>query len=457
MALTVFAVIGCVSAPPPAPLEPAKTLADFSARRLDSLPPLPPAASGWDRAQWLTAALRLNPKLAQERAEAAAVTAAERTAAEHPNPTLELFGEYLKTAAENPSWLYGLSLEFLLRRPGERARAREQASLHSALAQSELGESIWEVRATLRQALLDVVAAHDEAVLLDALVGAREALTETDRARLRLGDLSRAQLLTDELELARARQRQQHSRALGVDATARLAAAVGVPAAALDTVPVRWADWSAIEALSAATPERWRGEALIGRPQIIGALREYDLAEVDLRGEVAKRWPQVRVAPAYAWGGQGVREDALDAIASESALGVSFELPIFNQHRGPIGEALGRRAVAGEHLKAVQAQIYGEIDRAELAWPTARTAWADTQKLAALAQEQERASRRALEAGASDRGEVLSAQIAATEAQLSVLEAAYTAQQAFAALEDAYRRPLEGSESLLLAAAAPRA
>jgi CRISPR system Cascade subunit CasA len=259
--------------------------------------------------------------------------------------------------------------------------------------------------------------------------------------------MARAQLLTDELELARAQQRERQARARGVDASARLAAVVGVPAAAVSGLAVRWDDWAAIDTLSGVTPERWRTDALIARPQIIGALRAYDLAEINLQGEVAKRWPQLRVQPAYAWGGNGVRQDALDQIASESALGVSFELPLFNQHQGAIGEALGRRSAAGEHLKAAQAQIYEQIDRAELAWPTAQQAWAELQKLAAIAAAQQQAQQRALAAGASDRGELLAAQIAASEAQLSVLAAAYTAEVAFGALEDAYRRPLQGAES----------
>ena len=444
--LAAAALAGCASTPAPQPVDPGRALADFSARRLESVAQLPPAASGWDRSQWFTAALALNPELAQQRAEVAAVAAAERTAAEIPNPNMELFVEYLKTAAESPAWLYGVSLDFLLRRPGERARARQQAALETALAESELSDSIWQVRANLRQALLDVVSAQDEAALLAALVEDRQALLDSDGARLRAGDLGRAQLLTDELELTRARQREQQARARAVDARARVSAAVGVPLAALEGVPVRWDDWARIDALSSPTPERWRNEALIARPQIIGALRAYDLAEINLKGEVAKRWPQVRIQPAYAWGGEGVREDALDQIASESALGVSFELPIFNQHQGPIGEALGRRTAAGEHLKAVQAAIYGQIDRAELGWPTALHAWSDTRRLAALADEQQSAQAQALAAGASDRSETLGAGIATLEARLAVLEAAYAAQVAFGALEDAYRRPLEGGE-----------
>jgi outer membrane protein TolC len=437
----------CASAPPPAPIEPSQTLAEFSARRLEVVAGLPAPAAGWDLSQWFTAALQLNPHLAEQRADVAAVAAAERTAAERPNPSMELFAEYLTSAAESSAWLYGVSLDFLLRRPGERARARQQAALQTALAQSELSESIWELRAQVRQALLDGVSCQEEAGLLHALVADRQALLDSDRKRLSLGDIGRAQLLTDELELTRARQRAQQAQARAVDASARLAAAVGVPVTAVNAVPVRWDDWAAIDRLSAVAPERWRTEALIARPQIIGALRAYDLAEINLQSEVAKRWPQLRVQPAYAWGGNGVRQDALDQIASESALGVSFELPLFNQHQGAIGEALGRRTAAGEHLKAVQAQIYTQIDRAQLAWPTAQQAWADSQNLAASAAAQQQGQQRALALGASDRSELLAAQIAATEAQLSVLEAAYAAELAFGALEDAYRRPLQGAES----------
>ncbi|MGH8304735.1 MAG: TolC family protein, partial [Steroidobacteraceae bacterium] len=283
--------------------------------------------------------------------------------------------------------------------------------------------------------------------LVEALIVERLGLLDTDRARAHLGDIASTQTLADELQLARAQQRQQQSRARRADAVARLAAAVGVPVAALDAVPLRWDDWAAIGTLQISTPDRWRTEALIARPQIIDALREYDLAEIGLQNELARRWPQAHITPAYAWGGGGVREAALTDIASDSAVGASFELPLLNQHQGPIGEAVARRAAAGEHLKAVQAQILEQIDRAELAWPAARQAWADAAGLAGIAARQRQAEQSALAAGASERASVLAAQIGTTEAQLSVLQAAYSAELAFGELEDAYRRPLHGAES----------
>ena len=146
--------------------------------------------------------------------------AAERTAAQHANPSMNLFAEYVGTAARSAAWLYGLSLDFLLRRPGERARAMRYAALETALANSDLAESIWSVRATLRQALLDVASSRDESGLLEALIAERQTLLASDRARADAGDIARTQVLGDELELSRAQQRLQQVQARSVDALA---------------------------------------------------------------------------------------------------------------------------------------------------------------------------------------------------------------------------------------------
>jgi len=71
--------------------------------------------------------------------------------------------------------------------------------------------------------------------------------------------------------------------------------------------------------------------------------------------------------------------------------------------------------------------------------------------LAAItAQRQNELQQRALRAGAADRSSALTAAAAATEAQLLSLDAAYEAQQVFAELESAYRRPLDDPSATCL-------
>ena len=447
MALCASVPLACVSVPPKPRPDPASTLLHFEQRRLDGLyAGAPPLAAGWDRAQWLSAALILNPDLAEARARAMAVAAAERTAAQRPNPTLNLFGEYIAAAAGGVGWLYGLSVDFLLQRPGERDRARLSAALQTQAAQSDVAESIWQVRTQLHEALLDAAYAEDQAALLETLVRQRTGLRASAEARARAGEISTAEVPPATLELAAAQQRLDRARTRAIDARVRVADAVGVPAAALDEVPLRWPGWADIDALAPALSEQLRAEALIGRPDLVRTLREYDLAENALRSELAHRWPEFHLVPGYAWDKGGVRENQLNETLHDNEIGLSTELPLFHRNEGPIGEALARRELAGKHLEAVQADLFGQIERAQRAWPRARAAWRNAAAAALTAQRQNELQQRALEAGASERSSALSAAAAATEAQLLTLDAAYEAQQAYAALESAYRRPLDGPE-----------
>ncbi|HEY2418728.1 MAG TPA: TolC family protein [Steroidobacteraceae bacterium] len=439
----------CAGAPQRARPDPTVTAQSFQARRLDQAPDLPPASAGWDRAQWLEAALTLNPQLAEARARATAVAAGELTARQIPNPTLNLFDEYVTAAAGGAAWLYGLSVDFLLQRPGERARARNAAALQTLAAQSDVAESIWQVRAQVRQALLDAVRAQDEVLLLQQLLADRQGLLASARARAQAGEVGATEIASATLELTAAQQRLDQARARGADAQTRLAVAVGVPTSALEEIPLQWPQWADINALSPSLNDAWREQALVARPDLVRTLREYDLAENTLRSEVARRWPAIHLEPGYAWDRGGVHENQLNENLRDNELGLSMELPIFNRNQGPIGEAVARRELAARHLVAVQAQLLGEIERAERAWPRAREGWQNAVAAAATAQRQSEAEQRSLKAGASDRPSALAAHSAALDSQLLVLQSAYEAQSAFAALEDAYRRPLQGPECAL--------
>jgi outer membrane protein TolC len=437
----------CVSVPESVRPDPAATARGFESRRLEqALPAGSAPAAGWNRAQWLEAALKLNPKLAEARAQALAVAAAERTAAQRPNPSLNLAAEYVAAAAGDVGWLYGLALDFLVQRPGERARARAAAALETQAAQSDVAESIWQVRTGIRDALLDAVYAQDQAALLDRLLADRQGLQNSARARAQAGEISPVEISRASIELAEAQQRRDQAHTHGIEARARLAAAVGVPAAALDGVPMQWPDWDHIAALSPDVSEDARAEALIARPDLVRTLREYDLADNALRTEVARRWPAVHIEPGYAWDKGGVHENQFDEVLHENQLALSLELPLFNRNEGPIGEAVARRTLAGKHLEAVQADLFAQIDRAQRGWPGAREAWQNATAVADTAQRQSDAEHSALEAGASDRPSSLSADAAAIEARLLALNAAYEAQGAFGAIESAYRLPLEGPE-----------
>src|SRR5260370_25079497 len=115
---------------PAAPLKPQDSADEFAARRLtevrvraEILRLMPQTAAAWpprewDRAELLAVALTQNPQLAVARAQVEAASSPEITAAEAPNPDLILQSEYARH--DSHPWLYGLSLNWLLRSSARR-------------------------------------------------------------------------------------------------------------------------------------------------------------------------------------------------------------------------------------------------------------------------------------------------------------------------------------------------
>lgn len=422
----------------PTPNTPAPSFAPYQARTLDTAATgLPtPGAAGWDRAQWFLAAQANSPVLAEIRARHRLAQAGEITAAQRPNPTLNLSTEYIAAAAGMPAWLYGMALDFLVQTPGTRDRDLAAAWLRTAAAAADLTEALWQLRMNLRNALLDAVATAAETRLLDSLVAQREALLAAARRRAELGESAAAEVMRAELELAATKQRRQQAQQSALAARQRLAAVVGVPSAAVADTPLRWPDWDRPDKLSARPSNADREAGLLARPELLRALRETDLAELGLQTELARRWPGVHVSPGYTWD-QGTRKNQL---------GVGLPLPLFNHNEGPIAEAQAQRELAARHMEAVQATLVAQMEAAEQLWPAALANWraalANQIRLDRLAATE----RTLLAEGAGDRPSLVAAATAATEAALATQSAALAAQRAFGALEDAYRTPLAGPE-----------
>jgi outer membrane protein TolC len=163
----------------------------------------------------------------------------------------------------------------------------------------------------------------------------------------------------------------------------------------------------------------------------------YSVAEEALRLEVAKQYPQVHIGPAYTW----------DHGVHRYQFNLSMEVPILNQHQGPIGEAEARREQAGAHLEATVATAYEEIDEGIRQWRLALARVADARgPVYDAAQHIFEETQRGFEAGNNDRTELVAARVARSLAELQILDAVRTAQESLAVLEDAMRRPLEGPE-----------
>ena len=445
----------------PQPRPPERVAAGFAERSLADaqlralLDRELPARSGswprvqWDRADLLIAMLRFSDALAEARATAQATLAATRTAREFPNPSVTFMSEYANQHDGSPLWLWALTSDWLLDAGSKRNARIAVADLGAQRAAFEFAEATWKQRAALRRAAAELLLTEREITLREAVHADRQAQLDMARHRLEAGAASRGDLdrlvadaLADEQQLHDARRRASQARST-------LAGAIGVPVAALADVKLAWERLDDPPDVAAAVLGAAREQALLARADVHAAVVGYSMAEQSLRLEVARQFPDVHLGPAFTWD-HGVKRYQFN-------LGVT--LPLFNHNRGAIGEAEARRAQAGAHLEAVVAAAWQEIDEAGRQWQLARVRLAEAHgpvyDAAGRIYEE---TAHGFDAGANDRTELVAARVARTLAELQLLDAARTAQEALANLEDALRRPLEGPELTVSAAlAAPPA
>jgi len=447
-ALLAAALAGCVHYAP-RPLPPERIVASFSDRSLNDPKlhalldaRLPARAAHWPRQQWdradlLLAMLHFNDAIAQGRAAVQVATAGRRTARERPNPSVALLAEYANQHDGSPLWLWGLTPDWLLDVGTKRRTRIALADLGARQAQYEFTEVAWKQRGALRRAAAEWLLAEREGTLLETVHADRGAQLEMASRRLQLGAAARGDLdrlvgdaVLDEQRLHDARRRASAARSA-------LAAAIGVPVAALGSLQLDWERLDNPPDVDEKLLQRWREEALLARADVHSAVVGYSLAEEALRFEVARQYPDVHIGPAYTW----------DHGIKRLQFNLSVALPILNRNGGAIGEAEARRALSGAKLESVVAAAYQEIDEAIRQWRLALARLAQARgPLYEAAQHIYAETERGFEAGANDRTELVAARIARTLAELQVVDAVRTAQEALAVLEDAMRRPLEGPE-----------
>jgi outer membrane protein, heavy metal efflux system len=411
------------------PLKPQLSAQEFAARRLTP-------SREWNRAELLAVALKQNPELAVAEAQINAALSHEISAAEGPNPELTLQSEYARH--DSHPWLYGLSLNWLLR-SSERRRLDEQiARLDTSNARLQLMDQAWSVRRALAAALSDWESARRRSGLLDRLAAAQDRLVELERQRVKSGEDAPSELIAGEQGRIQIEQQQAEARYLADVAQAAAAKALGLPPQALDGVSLAWPEWGEPPPVDEDKRRETREQALLSRADLAVAIGDYGAAEVKLQQAVARQYPQFILSPGYYWD-HGIAKFPFD---------VGFTLPL-NRNKGEIAEARAGRELAGQRMLALQAGIYGEIAAAEREERTARASMEAAERRLSGAHSQLRQADMALRLGATDLQEQVGAQIIATQAELEVLLMRTQLQVSRNNLEDVLHTPLSGPELAL--------
>jgi outer membrane protein, heavy metal efflux system len=300
------------------------------------------AAAGLTLQHAITLALSANAELAAATRELEAGDAAVMQGRARPNPELSLLLEDTRSATRTTT----LQLSQPIETGGKRAARIEAAERGRDIASAELAARRAELRAVVVLAFRDVLVAQERIALADDATALAARAVDAASKRVLAGKVSpveetRARVAESAVRLesvqAQAQWRSARLRlaALWGQSTPRFERADGT-AAEPPALPIR----EAIEARAAASPQLRRAQLEVQRRRA--------LAEV----ERARGVPDLTLSV-------GVKRDR-ELGRNQAVIGLALPLPVFDNNRGNLLEALRREDKARDELAATRTRLVSE-------------------------------------------------------------------------------------------------
>jgi outer membrane protein TolC len=251
--------------------------------------------------------------------------------------------------------------------------------------------------------------------------------------RLSAGEAARPELTAARVALISVQTDARAAETTVSETAANLAATIGLtalPPVDTETLP---------DTPAQPVPGDIQKAGLLHRADVRRSLLEYAAAEAALQLEIAKQRPDIQLSPGYGF----------DEGHHKITFSPTFEIPVFNQNKGPIAEAEARRAELEARFNALQGQAIGEMEIALARYNGARAELADADgKLLTIQGTRVQEMRRAVAAGEEDRLALASVRTESAVAARVRLEALRRVQSALGALDDAVQQPLEPGSAL---------
>jgi outer membrane protein, heavy metal efflux system len=383
--------------------------------------------SDWDLTALTLAALYFNPELKIARVEWARNEAAETTAAQQPNPMLNLPLEWHSDTSEDKSpWTLGLILDLVFERHAKRQARIDQAAMLSMGARIETEHTAWRIRNAVMSALLNYHSARELYDQLDMRLDTAVEILRVIEQRERAGEIGSFELAAARLDLQRNRLAVIEQARLKEAALIELAAALSVTPDTLRDVELVVPDFSDLPAEGDLPSVEVRGLALLQRYDIRKALADYSVAEAGLRLEIEKQYPDINLSPGFIF-------DQHDKIWT---MGAAWLLPLFHRNEGEIAEALAARELQRQELSGLQARIMQDVYKARNEYLGLHESYSEAVDLRHAAGEYSRKVNAQYDAGYADRLQQLRASLELNETGRMVLELRGAMLRAFAVLED---------------------
>jgi outer membrane protein TolC len=429
------------------PLSAEQTAAQLDARRLDDAglkkfldQNLGGDTTDWPKTNWNFRELMLvgfyfHPDLAVARAEWLVARGGMKTAGARLNPSVTVNPAYDTQIPGNYSpWMVPVTFDLPIETAGKRGKRIAEAKKKAESARFIFMQAAWQVRNGVRTALQDFNIAGRRAALLQQQLGTQKQMVRLLQQRLAAGEISRPDLLLQQIALNHTQLDLSAALAARSDARSQLAQALGLPLAALQGLKLRADD--AAPDIKTLTSAEARRVALRSRADILAALADYEASEAELQLQIARQYPDLHLGPGYAWNNGNAGDN-------QWSLGVTMELPVLDQNQGPMAEAEATRKLSAAKFMALQAQVIAGIDRAVAGFQVAREQWRTGNDLFRSEQQQQKSAAAQIKAGATDQLDWLGAQLELSNARLTQLNNQAQLETARAALEDALQQPAD--------------
>ena len=382
----------------PAPINPSASASELLARRLNQ-PELLRFLAAMDvrpEGRWGLRALTLvavyeRPALTISTFSYDAAQASVAVAGQIPNPTLSLAPTFNATQTVPSPIKIGPVISFLVSNLGARQAGIAAARDRAAAARALIATAAWQERASVRDAMLTLWLDERVADLKRRIAAYAKAEAHLIAQRAQSGMVAETALATATETADQAEFDAVEAESQVGQARAGLAAAIGMPATALQGVTFRFGVFSHVSAPRDLPP--LIRAALETRPSVTAAFARYRASDAALKEAIDNQFPGLQIGPGYHY----------DQGDNKFILSLSLPLPVFNQNQGAIAKARAERRLAAAMVDRAQAHVLGQIDAAEAALRSSEADMRSARQLTAVARAQQRQAVQAFRAGASGR------------------------------------------------------
>ena len=278
--------------------------------------------------------------------------AAVTTSSALPNPRVE-FDSGRNSAAQSASQagtVTALGVSQFIENPALRSARVDSALYAEHTSVESLGQIRNELVAQVKLRAYEYLLRREEAIAASDALALLEQIRERVRLRVETGEAGRYELIKSDAEIVNARQKQQ---------TAQLQiaqAAISLNRLAGGQLPVRWElDGQLADAHELPQLVQLKETALRENPELRVLASELDRNKARINEAEASRWPGVDIKLA-----QINQPDV-----RQNLVGVSVQIPLLDQKRGPRAEAIAERERTLTRLEGRRAELLQQL---ELSW-----------------------------------------------------------------------------------------